>query len=568
MKTKKYFAYILALSISMVSCEQDVIDLTDPELDLTNVAPDTCPDGASKGSADFTNFVAIGNSFVAGVQGGALFTEGQNSSLPALMNKQFECVGASADFDQPDINAELGYNLFVTQPFLTGGPTNPILGKLALEYTGETDCGTDDASVLPVPQAYAVGNLEALPNPTYNPGFIYGNGSTKPDLNNFGVPAVLLGQSISTATGNWGATSDPRFSPFYARMEYPGNGSATMVGDVIEASPTFFLFWLGLDDFFLHAAYGADPAKAPLTSATSGAPYGFNFQYPYSISLLMDSDPDLKGVVGNFPDIFKMPHFTAVSYNPIPLDASSAAQLNAGFDGYNDVLDAIIASAALQANFGLDAAELATRKLSWSESCNNKILLIDETLDDLGDVFDYLRSVNAIDSDAKRQALIPYEQVRQSTSADVIPLRTGSVLGTDGTFFVAPGVKSTLGVNEALKDEYVIIPSEKTQINDAREAYNAIVAATVATYSTRLALADIDAEFDALVAAGGASANGVFYSPVIDPPTGIYSEDGVHPNTRGYAVIANMFIEAINAKFGASVPLLNISRYSATGLPL
>jgi hypothetical protein len=25
------------------------------------------------------------------------------------------------------------------------------------------------------------------------------------------------------------------------------------------------MFWLGLDDFFLHAAYGGDPTKAPLT---------------------------------------------------------------------------------------------------------------------------------------------------------------------------------------------------------------------------------------------------------------------------------------------------------------
>jgi hypothetical protein len=559
MKTTKYLAYILALSLCLGACEQDVIDLVDPDPDLTNVADEVCPDGASAGSADFTNFVAIGNSFVAGMQGGALFDEGQANSLPALLNNQFECVGASADFDQPDINATLGWNLFITQPVLSD-PTKPVLGRMKLEYTGEFDCGTEDESVLPTPQAYAAGNLEALPNPTYNPGFIYGNGSTKATLNNFGVPAVVLGQSLITQTGNWAGTSDPRFNPFYARLEYPGDGSATMISDVIEADPTFFLFWLGLDDFFLHAAYGGDPAKAPLTS-TANDLSGFGGQYAAAVGSIMASDPNLKGVLGNFPDIFKMPHFTAVSYNPIPLDATTAGQLTVGFDGYNDIIDAIIASPTLQANFGLDATELATRKLSWSESCNNKILLVDETLDDLGNVFDYLRSVGAIDSDAKRQALIPYEQVRQTTSADIIPLRAGSVLGTTGTFGI-------LGVSEPLSDQYVLIPTEQTAINAARDAFNATVAATASTYSTRLALADIDAEFDALVSAGIGASNGVFYTPKIDPPTGIYSEDGVHPNTRGYAIIANMFIEAINAKFGASVPLINISKTSATGLPL
>ncbi len=552
MKKIKYLAYILALNLTF-GCEQDLPTLTDPDPDLTNVGDDVCPDDADAGTADFSNFVAVGNSFVAGMQSGALFDEGQANSLPAILNSKFECVGGTTSFDQPDINAELGYNLFVTQPFLTDN-TKPILGRLLLEYTGEFDCETNEASILPTPQAYAAGDLEALPNPTYNPGFIYGNGSTKAQLNNFGIPAIVLGQALITETGNWAGTSDPRFSPFYARLAYPGTGS-TLLGDVVAAEPTFFLFWLGLDDFFLHAAYGGDPAKAPLTSSVA-----FDGQYDYAIGTLLASNPDLKGVVGNYPDIFKMPHFTAVPYNPIPLGSTDAAQLTAGFDGYNDILDAIIASDALQTNFGLDEQELISRKLTFAESCSNKVLLVDETLDDLGNVFDYLRSVGAIDSDAKRAALVPYEQVRQSTSSDIIPLRAGSILGTTGTF-------GLLGVSEPLSDQYVLIPSEQEAINDAREAFNATVAAAVAAAPTRLALADVSAEFATLVANGGASANGVFYSPVIDPPSGIYSEDGAHPNSRGYAVIANIFIEAINETFGANVPLVNISKYSATGLP-
>jgi hypothetical protein len=34
---------------------------------------------------------------------------------------------------------------------------------------------------------------------------------------------------------------------------------------------------------------------------------------------------------------------------------------------------------------------------------------------------------------------------------------------------------------------------------------------------------------------------------------GAFSLDGVHPTARGYALIANKFIEAINAKYGATL---------------
>ena len=80
---------------------------------------------------------------------------------------------------------------------------------------------------------------------------------------------------------------------------------------------TFFMFWLGLDDFFLHAAFGADPTKAPLTTTQLS-----RGNMDAAIGALLGSNPNLKGVVGNFPNIFKMPHFTSVTYNPVPLDAA------------------------------------------------------------------------------------------------------------------------------------------------------------------------------------------------------------------------------------------------------
>jgi hypothetical protein len=520
---KKIIYSILSFSlIWLVACEQVPIEVTPPE--AVTPAP-ACPEGASAGTASFTKFIAIGNSFVAGVQGGALFTTGQNNSLPAILNKQFECVGAPSTFNQPTIGASLGWNLFITQPFLTDN-TKPILGRMLLQYGTSVSCATGAPSPKPTPQAYAAGILEALPNPAANPGFLY-TGGTKANLNNFGIPAVTLGQALIPETGAWaGAGSDPRFNAFYGRLAYPG-GTSTIIGDAAAAGGSFFLFWLGLDDFFLHAANGGDPAIAPLTASA-------NFTAYYNAALnsttgLLASNPNLKGVLLNYPDIWKMPHFTSVTYNPIPMSATDASAATTGFAGYNAALDGLVAN---KAAFGISdalAAEILTRKVSFTAGCTNKILLVDETLNDLGDEFDILQGAGAINAN-QRAALVPYEQVRHSTATDVIPLGTGSILGT-------PGPSGTVwGVSYPVGDRYVIIPSEKTEIEAARTAFNTTVTNFANANTTRVVVADINAALNSLITAQAGVYNNVTITPNINPPTGIYSEDGAHFNSRGYAL--------------------------------
>lgn len=546
---KKQLIYISSLCLLiLLSCEQEVIKLEPPVVP----PPDTSCEEALPGSLDFTKFVALGNSFVAGFQAGALFTDGQNNSLAAIMNKQFECAGGTPTFNQPTIGASLGWNLFITQPFLTDN-SKPILGRMLLQYGSNTSCATGAPSPLPTPQAYAVGNLEALPNPTANPGFMYsGNKAT---LNNFSVPAVTVGQALITATGNW-AVPNPAlgFSPFYARFaSVPG--TSVMLSDASAAQGTFALVWLGLDDFFLHAAYGGDGTLAPLTTSGDFATrLGAIFGHP-TIGLFT-TNPNLEAVIGNFPDIFKMPHFTSVSYNPIPLDAVTATQLTNGFVGYHAALDALIANKVALGISDALVDEINTRRLTFAAGCNNKIMLVDETLTDLGPYFDNLGLPGA-----QRAGLVPYEQIRQTTPTDIIPLSTGSILGKAGTFGV-------LGVSEPVGDRYVIIPTEKDAINAARTAFNATVQGIADAYPTKLALADVSTAMATLVTNQAAIYDGVAITPNINPPTGIYSEDGAHPNTRGYAFLSRVFISAINAKFGSTVPLTKLSQYNATALPI
>jgi hypothetical protein len=48
---------------------------------------------------------------------------------------------------------------------------------------------------------------------------------------------------------------------------------------------------------------------------------------------------------------------------------------------------------------------------------------------------------------------------------------------------------------------------------------------------------------------------------------GVFSLDAIHLTPRGYAIVANALIHAINQKFSSTVPPIKISDYRAVILP-
>ncbi|MDQ2657837.1 MAG: hypothetical protein M3Y60_10485 [Bacteroidota bacterium] len=531
----KKLMYSFLLLLFFAACEQEVIDLQPAEVIEPTPA---CPAGSSAGSADFSKFVALGTSYTAGFQAGALFNEGQNNSLGKILSTQFACVGGGA-FNQPSINSENGYNIFITPNPM--GTT--VLGRFRLQGT-------------PPAPAPVVAGVDAIPNPMANPGFMYTG--DKAALNNFSVEAILLAQILTPNAGNWGNPNPAvGFTPFYARFA-SAPGTSTILGDAIVADPTFILFWMGMDDYLLHAAFGGDPTKAPLTPIEGGIGTGFTSTYGAAIGNILASDANLKGVVANFPSVFALPHFTSIPYNPVPMSEAEATTANTGYGGYNQILEALKGPP-----FSMPAAEVDARKISFAAGAN-AFVIVDKTLNDLGDEFDMLLGGGAISAE-QRAALAPLEQVRQTKQGDIIPLSTGTVLGKRAD---PENAASIMGVAVPLGDQYALIPTEIAAIEAARMGYNAAIAAVAETYSTRLALADINGQMNILLTNRAAVANNVTITPNINPPTGIYSEDGIHPNSRGYAFVANIIIDAVNAKFGASIPKANLSLYGATGLPI
>jgi hypothetical protein len=531
MKSIKYFAYILA-SILIIGCEQEVIELTPPEV----VVPPPICEGAAAGSATFTKFVAIGNSFVAGFQAGALYNEGQANSLAKIVAKQLECVGGTTTFNQPDINSQNGYNVQLSIPGVI------TLGRLVLfdpDGAGSRTAAPSPAgfpgSSVTCPSALTTPPLPAPYNTADLPTAFSGSRAA---LNNFAVPLIYLGQSLIPDTGN---PASPYYNPLWARFaSQPGVKS--ILQDALIAGGSFYLFWLGIDDVLLYAAGGADNAGS--IQMTSEA--NFNAQYNGAITTML-TGTTFKGVVGNIPNFTTLPYFYTVAWNQIALDAATAATLTTNLaNNYNAFLTGMVGAGVI------NDAEKAKRMLTYAAG-KNGVLLSDE---DLTDLSPYMVGPYA--------GLAPYARARQATSTDLIPLSAGSVLGT--CFGGSPN--AVFGVSYPVGDKYALTPTETTAILTRTAAFNTVITTAVAGSANRLALADVNKAYGDFVAAKAFVANNVTITPSFAPPTGAFSEDGLHPNSRGYAFTANIFIDAINVKFGATIPKASLATTSGTDLPI
>ena len=550
---KKIKSLILLISfVFAAGCEQEVINLKQP------TPPETTTPTA--GNADFSKYVAIGTSISAGFQAGALFTDGQNESLGAILATQFAKVNGNAAFNQPTIGSANGYNSTFSSP-----ATGVYRGRLILfdpDGPGSDGlCPTLSRSAGPTPSGSLGGTsctgvvTPALPAP-YNAAQTITEvlAPITGSFNNFSVPGIVLAQILTPATG--GPTSgNTAFNPYYRRFaSAPSNDGitgSTILGDALAAAPTFFTFELGFNEVVGFATSGGLGVN---TVPSSGHP---TLTYPQLLNAAFGSilgvSTTSKGVIANILDVTKLPFFSLVAWNSIDLKAcdpateQTIADLNAldAYGAYNAGLDQALAGGYP----GLTAEEVAKRKIIFATG-KNGIVIMDETLTDL-------TPANA--------ALV---SMRQATVADKITLSAGAILGTRA---VCDNASSVYGVGVALADQYVLLPSELAAITDAITAYNAEISALVTANSDRLVLADLHTAFNSWVAVGAVSANGILVLPSITPPLAGFSEDAVHPNGKGTAVFANVFIDAINNAtdgFGATLHKADVTKYKGTRTPV
>jgi len=103
-----------------------------------------------------------------------------------------------------------------------------------------------------------------------------------------------------------------------------------------------------------------------------------------------------------------------------------------------------------------------------------------------------------------------------------------------------------------LPDRNILDKFELQIINNAINGYNNVISQKANEYG--LALADMSTYFSSVQS--GMKWNGVDYNMEF-VSGGFLSLDGYHPNQKGYAMIANEFIYAINEKYNSLIPTVN-----------
>jgi lysophospholipase L1-like esterase len=534
----KYFLktalYLFCAAFIFTACEGQFDSLVDERLE-ENPVPDNSIE-ADAGQADFSNYIAIGNSLTAGYMDGALYDLGQQNSIPALLADQLALAGGADTFNQPDINSELGFNTTVSP---NPAPSGAVLGRFKLDTN------------IPGPSPTVGGQA-------ISPEF----SGDKSALDNFGVPGILLGQLLTPATGGPQSPQSPQnpaFNPFYKRFA-SAPGQSTILGDAVATQPTFFTLWIGNNDVLGFAASGGSKPGI-LTS-----PADFDDQFNAVIDQLINKTT-ANGVVVTIPPVTVVPFFRAVPFNAIALDDATATQLNQAFGPVNAALQAVAD------NFrNVSQEEVDARMIAYQAGAN-PILANDPELNDFKDEFDQL-PINA----QQRAALVPYEQSRPLTQGELVTLSAGSVLGTpanpDSQAPTTIGVVIPLGLGSAANgDEFYLTLQEQGQIQTRTVQFNTTIATAVAQNSDRLALYDINAGFpgnpntnlgafaDLFGVDGelGIRINGTLLQPDFSP-NGVFSTDGVHPNPRGSAIIANEIIDVIEQNFGSTIPDVDVLR--------
>lgn len=477
----------------------------------------------TKGDADFTKFVSLGNSLTSGYRDGTLYLDGQNESFPSMIAQQMQLAGGGA-FKQPLMPNNVGG--FIGLP---GFP-----GKLNLQVV--------NGALAPVPSA---------------PAAALDNISAAGPYQNMGVPGA---KSFHLGINGY-ATLNPYFSRFAKST------TTSVIADAVAQAPTFFSLWIGNNDVLSYATNGGTnstttggvttyTAAVDQTGNTNPATYGSNDitdanVLAGSITSYVNAltANGAKGVIANIPNVATIPFFTRVPYNPLTpaLVGANVPALNTGL--YGPLKQALTAFGA------------GDRINLLSATTSNPLLIVDVSLTNLSAQLTAAFTPTLGPSTAAAFGQI-YGQARQATAEDLVLLTTSSVIGT--TVAGVPANINVNGISYPLANQYILTKAEVAKVQAATTAYNTAIK-SIAT-AKGLAFVDANAKMAELSKASGIQYNGVKYTATF-VTGGTFSLDGVHLTGRGYALIANEFIKQINSKYRSTLPMVNVNNYTGVKFP-
>lgn len=150
--------------------------------------------------------------------------------------------------------------------------------------------------------------------------------------------------------------------------------------------------------------------------------------------------------------------------------------------------------------------------------------------------------------------------VREATDNDLLTLTSSAVVGR----VTAPN-PIPLGATPTnpLPSQYVLDATELAAVQTRTTELNTIIARTAR--KNKVPLADMNAFF-ATIAGSSISLNATANSTSFLVGN-LFSLDGIHPTSRGYAVVANEFIRVINANYGSTIQPIDPNAYNAVLFP-
>lgn len=387
-----------------------------------------------------------------------------------------------------------------SQPLMDPGVGlgSSLNAEFGLSYS--TSC-TGETSLAPAPIA-PLGQVDQL-NPA---NFVGANGP----FNNVGVPGAKSFHLLAPGFGDPAGIQSQTSNPFYARFVNPSDPNETVIAAAMRNNPTFFMLWIGNNDVLGYATSGG-------SGDTITDPTFFSGVYSQIVSTLTSNGA--KGVVANIPDVTAIPYFNTVPIGTDAITEAQAQQLNAAYAAYNGGLDmAAAGDSTLQ-------DEVNRRKISFTAGQVNTFIVKDPSLTPIPGL----------------------PRIRQIATGEYLTLVTpGDSLACD-----------QLGTAIPIQPQYHLTSDEVAAVKTATDAYNASIR-NVAN-ANGLAFVDMAAVLNQL-AQGGVTIDGITFDAEF-VSGGAFSLDGVHLSTRGYAVAANEFINAINSSYGANVPKVSVGDY-------
>ncbi|WP_293308794.1 G-D-S-L family lipolytic protein [Pedobacter sp. UBA5917] len=402
------------------------------------------PAGTTAGQANFSKYIAVGNSLTSGFADGGLYLEGQQVAYPNLIAAKMATVGGGA----------------FTSPFFSDAQSN------GSGYVALTALVNGTPTITPVVDKLAY--RDAAKHLTKYSG----------EIQNLGIPGMRVDLSFDP-TLTFSAAN-----PYFERLLTDAQVGKTNYFQFIQGrNHTFFSLWLGNNDVLGYALNGAVTiAGDPTTVLTDKV----TFSSLYSNLLNALTAGGQKGIVATIPDVTAIPYFNTVT---VPALLAAAKAINP-------------AAQAVFIQTGTGA-------------------------------------------------------VRAATAEDLIRLPFQSA-GLFGQGAIPYGLHPL----NPITSDWVLDKDEVIKVKDYVDSYNSSIK-SLAT-SKGLAIADTYTYFNQVktgIALQGVNINSAFITG------GAFSLDGIHLTPRGNAVIANVFIDAINTKYGSTIPTIDITKYRGVKFP-